>query len=75
MSDVPSDEQIVWTPDMPDRRKNDRRNNARDLQTTGKSLNISNMRNGSDRRKGPDRRKTVSVTITGRAVEVDQQNS
>lgn len=72
MSETPNNEQIVWTPQMPDRRKNDRRGNARDFHTNGKTLNISNLNNLDERRKGTDRRKTVSVTITGRAMDVDE---
>jgi len=79
MSEVNNNEQIVWTPQMPDRRKNDRRDNTRDLYTSGKMLNVSDMKNNNDRRsvmerrKG-DRRKKVSVTVTGRAIEVEQKS-
>ncbi len=78
MSDVEKNEQIVWTPQMPDRRKNDRRARNRDFYTTGKMLNVSDLKNNNnrgstdDRRRG-DRRKKVSVTITGRAIEVEQE--
>ncbi len=79
MSEVNNNEQIVWTPQMPDRRKKDRRDNTRDLHTSGKMLNVSDMKNNNDRRsimdrrKG-DRRKKVSVTVTGRAIEVEQKS-
>jgi len=72
MSEVENDEQVVWTPQMPDRRKNDRRGNAREFYTTGKSINISDMKSDSERRSGADRRKKITVTITGRAMEVEQ---
>ncbi|MCP4411387.1 MAG: hypothetical protein GY808_02275 [Gammaproteobacteria bacterium] len=78
MSDVEKNEQIVWTPQMLDRRKNDRRARNRDFYTTGKMLNVSDLKNNNNRlstdnrRKG-DRRKKVSVTITGRAIEVEQE--
>jgi len=77
MSDVKNNEQIVWTPQMPDRRKNDRRVNTRDFYTSGKMLNVSDLKSNNDRRATGDRRKgdrrtKVSVTITGRAMEVEQ---
>ncbi len=72
MAKTNNNEKVIWTPQMPDRRKNDRRG-VGDIQTTGKSLNISDMKNGSDRRTGTDRRKKISVTITGRAIEVEQK--
>jgi len=69
MSEVIESENIVWTPQMPDRRKHDRRNNIRDFNPNGKSLNIS------DRRAPSDRRKRISVTITGRAIDVEELRS
>ncbi len=72
MSDVDKNEQIVWTPQMPDRRRSDRRGNVREFYANGKSLNISDMKNASDRRTGYDRRKIITVTITGRAMEIEQ---
>ena len=72
MSDVSDNEKVVWTPRMPDRRKTDRRDGQQDFQTNGKSLNISNMRKLSDRRSRPDRRNNVSVTITGRAIDIEE---
>ncbi len=72
MSEVIENENIVWTPQMPDRRKQDRRNNVRDFHPNGKSLNISDMKNMTDRRASSDRRKKVSVTITGRAIDVEE---
>ena len=79
MSEVNNNEQIVLTPQMPDRRKKNRRDNTRDLNTSGKMLNVSDIKNNNDRRsvmdrrKG-DRRKKVSVTVTGRAIEVEQKS-
>ncbi|MCP4413643.1 MAG: hypothetical protein GY808_13875 [Gammaproteobacteria bacterium] len=78
MSDVEKNEQIVWTPQMPDRRKNDRRVTNRDFHTTGKMLNISDLKNNyiqcsTDDRRKTDRRKKMSITITGRAIEVEQE--
>lgn len=75
MSEVIENENIVWTPQMPDRRKHDRRNNVRDFNPNGKSLNISDMKNMTDRRAFSDRRKKVSVTITGRAIDVEELSS
>jgi len=63
-------DEIVWTPDMPDRRKNDRREGARELFTNGKAVSVNTASSG-ERRRGNDRRKTVSVTITGRAIDVE----
>ncbi len=62
--------EIIWTPQMPDRRKNDRRGDARELFTNGKALNVDS-RSNDERRRGDDRRKKVSVTITGRAMDVE----
>ena len=69
MTNTTPTEEVVWTPQMPDRRKNDRRGNTRDLQTNGKVLTISDS---NDRRRGNDRRKKVTVTITGRAIDVEE---
>jgi len=65
-------EQVIWTPQMPDRRKKDRRDNTRDFYPNGKSMNISDLKNTQERRNRPDRRKKVSVTITGRAIDVEE---
>ena len=70
MSEEAKSEEVVWTPRMVDRRQDNRRGNA-DLQTNGKTLNISNMRKGADRRNSLDRRENNSVTITGRAIDVE----
>ena len=48
MSKATENENIVWTPQMPDRRKNDRRDKVRDFHTNGKSLNISDMKDRRD---------------------------
>ena len=79
MSEVNNNEQIVWTPQMPDRRQKDRRGNTSDLHTSGKMLNVSDMKTNNDRRSVMDRRKgdrrtKVSVTVTGRAIEVEQKS-
>jgi hypothetical protein len=63
---VPDDEQVVWTPDMPDRRVSDRRSGIDRRQVNGRTMNVPDLRSESDRR-GPDRRK-VRLTITGRAL-------
>ncbi len=63
---VPEDEQVVWTPDMPDRRVNDRRSGVDRRQVNGRPVNVPDMRATNDRR-GEDRRK-VRLTITGRAL-------
>lgn len=70
MSDVKSNEQVIWTPLMKDRRKNNRRDNERNLHTNGKTVNISDMKTFNDMRVLSDRRKRVTVTITGRAIDV-----
>lgn len=70
MSEEIENEEVIWTPQMPDRRKSDRRAGPREFNPNAKTLNISQ----ADRRAKSDRRKTVSVTITGRAMDVaDQQ--
>ena len=58
------DQDVVWTPLMPDRRKSDRRQDVSEYHSRSRVLNIS------DRRTGNDRRKSVTVTVTGRAMEV-----
>lgn len=62
----PDDEQVVWTPDMPDRRVNDRRTGIDRRNVNGRQLNVPDLRAQSDRR-GEERRK-VRLTITGRAL-------
>jgi len=71
MSESTQTEEVVWTPQMPDRRKGDRRSANRDFNPNGKTMSISN----SERRAGPDRRKAVSVTITGRAMDVEEHRT
>jgi hypothetical protein len=63
-------DQVTWTSEMPDRRKNNRRTieNRRRMSGAKSILKISNLRDNDDRRM-TDRRK-VKLTITGRAVEV-----
>ena len=72
MSESDSNEEVVWTPLMPDRRKGSRRDNARNVQPNGQQLKVSSQY--SERRSNNDRRKTVTVTITGRAIEVEHDN-
>ncbi|MFT5451154.1 MAG: hypothetical protein ACI9N9_000637 [Enterobacterales bacterium] len=72
MSESDSIEEVVWTPQMPDRRKGSRRDNARNVQPNGKQLKVALP--SSERRRGKDRRKTVTVTITGRAIDVVHDN-
>jgi len=66
-------EGIVWTPLMPDRRTGSRRDKARNVQPNGQQLKISSHAN--ERRRGKDRRKSVTVTITGRAIDVEPNHS
>ncbi|NNJ72335.1 MAG: hypothetical protein HKP09_04045 [Enterobacterales bacterium] len=58
---------VIWTPLMPDRRANDRRQDMGEYQTNSRVMTIS------DRRQGADRRKAVTITVTGRAMEVDHR--
>lgn len=60
-------EEVVWTPDMPDRRLSDRRSGFERRQTVGQALHVPTPRNNLDRREGRDRRR-MSLTITGRAM-------
>lgn len=55
---------VIWTPLMPDRRKQDRRSDVDEYHANSRVMNIS------DRRTGTDRRKTETITVTGRAMEV-----
>ena len=68
MSDSDSIEEVIWTPQMPDRRKGNRRDSTRNVQPNGQQLKVS------ERRSSNDRRKSVTVTITGRAIDVEQDN-
>lgn len=72
MSESDLIEEVVWTPQMPDRRKGSRRDNARNVQPNGQQLKVSSQY--SERRSCNDRRKSVTLTITGRAIEVDHDN-
>lgn len=69
MHDVSNNEEVVWTPQMPDRRKN-RRRASKDLYPNGKTMNVASANQGKERRHRIDRRKN-SVTITGRAMDVN----
>ena len=66
-SNEDNDEQVVWTPNMPERRKNDRRCGYDRRQCQGRPMNVPSIRKGEERRQD-DRRKTVSLIITGRAL-------
>ncbi|MBI2380019.1 MAG: hypothetical protein HYV16_04575 [Gammaproteobacteria bacterium] len=59
-------EEVVWTPDMPDRRLNDRRAGLERRQAVGQALHVPTPRNDGDRRQNDRRRMTL--TITGRAM-------
>ncbi|MFT5521884.1 MAG: hypothetical protein ACI9IA_002490 [Enterobacterales bacterium] len=72
MSESDLIDEIVWTPQMPDRRKGSRRNNARNVKPNGQQLKVSFQY--SERRRDNDRRKTVTLTITGRAIDVEHDN-
>jgi hypothetical protein len=72
MSESDSIEEVVWTPQMPDRRKGNRRDSTRNVHPNGQQLKVSSQY--SERRKSNDRRKSVTVTITGRAIDVDHVN-
>ncbi|PCJ48254.1 MAG: hypothetical protein COA74_09030 [Gammaproteobacteria bacterium] len=71
MSESESSVEVIWTPQMPDRRKGSRRENARNVHPNGQQLKISNEQYDEDRRRGRDRRKKVTVTITGRAIDIE----
>ena len=75
MSAMNHEEEIVWTSEMPDRRKGDRRQGIQDFQANGRALNVSEYSSTIDRRRSRGRRKTdqVTLTITGRAIDVDAQ--
>lgn len=59
-------EEVVWTPDMPDRRLNDRRDGLERRQTVGQAMHIPTPRHNGERRNTERRR--VTLTITGRAL-------
>ncbi len=67
-------DQVTWTSEMPDRRQNDRRSieNRRRMSGEKNVLKVPNLRKGDERRTN-DRRK-IKLTITGRAVEVGNDN-
>lgn len=74
MSPTAKHDDIIWTSEMPDRRKEDRRKSVHDFQANGRALNVTEYGNTFERRRSPGRRKTdnVTLTITGRAIDVDQ---
>jgi hypothetical protein len=61
------DEDVSWTPDMPDRRVNDRREQS-DIDSK-RSMTVPDVQSGNERRQNNDRRKQVKLIITGRAQE------
>lgn len=73
MTEYADKEEIVWTSEMPDRRKGDRRKSVQDFQANGRALNVSEYGKTIERRTNRGRRKTdqVTLTITGRAMEVE----
>jgi hypothetical protein len=62
-----NDEDVSWTPDMPDRRVNDRRDQSG--VDSDRSMTVPDVQSGNDRRQNSDRRKQVKLIITGRAQE------
>jgi hypothetical protein len=67
-----NDEEVVWNPQMPDRRTADRRDPLPE-DANGKTLRIRDPNTSFDRRASRGRRqsdKQVTVTLTGRAVDV-----
>ena len=72
MSKTANNDNVVWTSEMPDRRKGDRRS-VLDFQANGRALNVTEYGKTIERRKSPGRRKTdqVTLTITGRAIDID----
>ena len=68
MSKSDSIEGVVWTPQMPDRRKGSRRGHVRHVKPNGQLLKVSSE--FLERRCSNDRRNSITVTITGRAIEV-----
>ena len=73
MSPTAKHDDVIWTSEMPDRRKGDRRQNVQDFQANGRALNVTEYGKTIDRRRNRGRRKTdnVTLTITGRAIEID----
>lgn len=61
------DEEVVWTPNMPDRRLTDRRTGIDRRAVNGRQMVVPDLRASNDRR-ADDRRK-VRLTITGRAID------
>ncbi|NQD38887.1 hypothetical protein HPT27_17865 [Permianibacter sp. IMCC34836] len=69
MSKHPDDEAIVWTPNMPDRRLNDRRGGIDRRAVNGRQVTVPDVRSAD--RRNEDRRR-VRLTITGRAMDVGE---
>lgn len=63
-------EEVTWTPTMPDRRLADRRTGIDRRAVNGRQMTVPDLRSQQDRR-GEDRRK-VRLTITGRAINAGE---
>ncbi len=67
-------EEVIWSSEMTDRRRNDRRTIDQRRRMSGEKniLKVPNLRRGEERRSSQDkdRRRKIKLTITGRAVEV-----
>jgi len=63
-------EEVTWTPTMPDRRLADRRAGIDRRAVNGRQMTVPDLRSQQDRR-GEDRRK-VRLTITGRAINAGE---
>ncbi len=66
------DERVIWTPNMPDRRLNDRRAGIDRRAVNGRQMTVPDMR-GDNERRSEDRRR-VRLTITGRAIDVGNED-
>ena len=73
MSETAKNDKVVWTSEMPDRRKGDRRS-VQDFQANGRALNVTEYGKSIERRRNRGRRKSdqVTLTITGRAIDIDK---
>ena len=72
MSETANNENIIWTSEMPDRRKSERRS-IHDFQANSRALNVTEYGKTIERRHNNGRRKTdqVTLTITGRAIDIE----
>lgn len=66
------DERVIWTPNMPDRRLNDRRAGIDRRSVNGRQMTVPDMRDERERRAADRRR--VRLTITGRAIDVGNES-